>query len=217
VSLVLDAKDQELKSVSRKLREMLNGQSVVVRNAAHLHGLAAGLKQGEVVIEGQSGDYLGVLNDGATITVKGDAGKYLADNMTRGQVLVEGEADYGAGQYCYGGTVVVQGNAGDFTATMNKGATIIIGGDVGREVGTYMLAGDLVIVGNAGANLGNYLIRGNIYVGGEWASLGHNTRLEPLTEEDVQKLEGYFTEHGIQVDPRSFHKLTALSVKPFYK
>jgi len=217
VAFVLDASDQELKTVSRQLREMLNEQPVVVKNAAHLHGLAAGLKHGEVIIEGCSGDYLGVLNDGATITVKGDAGKYLADNMTRGKVLVEGEADYGAGQYCYGGTVVIKGSAGDFTATMNKGATIIVGGDVGCEAGTYMLAGELIIVGNAGANLGNYLIRGSIYVGGEWASLGHNTRLEPLSEEDVQRLKSYFAEYGIQADPRRFRKLIPLSTKPFYK
>ena len=138
-----------------------------------------------MTIDDDSGDYLGVLNDGATIQVTKNAGRYLADSMTRGNVIVEGDAGYGVGAYCYGGHAVVKGNAGDFTAVMNKGATIIVQGDVGDDVATFMLAGDLVIVGNAGKNLGNYLIRGNIYIGGEWESLGHNTLLEQMSPADT--------------------------------
>jgi len=219
MSRVLDAKGKDLRAVSTQLKEMIaaDGGGVTVKNAAHLHGLCGGLKGGEVTIEGNSGDYLGVLNDGALIRVTGNAGKYVADNMTRGTVLVDGDADYGAGQYCYGGVVIVKGSAGDFTATMNKGATVLIGQDVGDEVGTYMLAGDLVIVGNAGHNLGNYLIRGNIYVAGQWASLGHNIKEETLTEADVDKLQGYLAGYAIKADPRAFRKLAPLSEKPFYK
>jgi glutamate synthase domain-containing protein 3 len=219
MSRVLDAKRKDLRALSTRLKEMIaaDGKEVTVRNAAHLHGLCGGLKGGEITIEGDSGDYLGVLNDGALIRVTGNAGKYVADNMTRGTLLVDGNTDYGAGQYCYGGKVVVKGSAGDFTATMNKGATVIIGKDVGDEVGTYMLAGDLVIVGNAGHNLGNYLIRGNIYVGGQWASLGHNIKEETLTEADVEKLQGYLAEYAIKADPHAFRKLAPLSEKPFYK
>ena len=51
-----------------------------------------------------------------------------------------------------------------------------------------MLKGDLVVVGNAGKNFANYLIRGDVYIGGEWQSLGHNTRLEPLGDADLAKL-----------------------------
>jgi glutamate synthase domain-containing protein 3 len=219
MSRALDAKKKDLRAVSTQLKEMIaaDGGGVTVKNAVHLHGLCGGLRSGEITIEGNSGDYLGVLNDGALIRVTGNAGKYVADNMTRGTVLVDGDTDYGAGQYCYGGTVVVKGSAGDFTATMNKGATIIIGKDVGDEVGTYMLAGDLVIVGNAGHNLGNYLIRGNIYVGSQWASLGHNIKEEPLTEADIDKLRDYFAKYAIKADPRAFRKLAPLSEKPFYK
>jgi len=217
MSLVVDASGRDLRSVSTELEEAIAKGSVVIHGALRLHGLVAGFKNGEVIIEGDSGDYLGVLNDGATIRVTGNAGRYLADNMTRGMVIVEGDAGYGVGQYCYGGIIVVKGNAGDFTAVMNKGATIIIGGSVGDEVATYMLAGDLVIVGDAGKNLGNYLIRGNVYVGGKWESLGHNTLLEEVTQADVTKLGGYFDEYGIEADPTTFKKIVRLSEKPFYK
>ncbi len=214
---VVDASGRDLRSVSSELREALSQGPVAVRNASRLHGLAAGHKSGEILIEGASGDYLGVLNDGATIRVSGSAGRYLGDNMTRGTIVVDGDAGDGVGEYCYGGTIVVKGNAGDLTAVMNKGATIIIGGNVGDEVGTYMLAGDLIIVGDAGKNLGNYLIRGNIYVAGRWQSLGHNTRQEEMTAGDVAKLRACLQQAGIQADPARFKKIGRLSEKPFYK
>ena len=213
---VLDAKGKDLRTTSTALKSMLAKDSVVIKNATHLHGLCGGLKSGDVTIQGDSGDYLGVVNGGAAIKVTGNAGKYIADNMTAGKVLVEGNADYGAAQYCYGGTVVIKGNAGDFTATMNKGATIIIGGDVGDEAVTYMVAGDVIVVGNAGSNLGNYLIRGNVYVKGDASSLGHNCQVNKVTAKDVQKLEALFKEYEIKADPKEFRKITPLSDKPFY-
>ncbi len=213
---VLDVKGKELRAASNQLKEALAKNPTTVKNASHLHGLCGGLKSGDVTIQGDSGDYLAVLNDGAVIRVTGSAGKYVADNMTEGKVLVEGDADYGAGQYCYGGTVVVKGSAGDFAGTMNKGATIIVGGDVGDEVGTYMVGGDVVIAGDAGRNLGNYLIRGNIYIKGDWASLGHNCKVENVAAEDGQRLEALLAEHGMAGNGKDFRKITPVSDKPFY-
>ena len=217
VATALDAKDLDLKAVGRAIRRYEGEQPLEIHHIEHLHGTLAGLKKGEFVVVGDAGDYLGVLTDGAKITVKGNAGKYVADNMTRGLVVVEGSAAYGAGLYPYGGTLVVRGNSGDFTATMNKGATIIVGGDVGDEAGTYHLAGEFVVVGNAGRNFGNYLIRGTLYLGGECQSLGNNTMLEVMTPEDVQRLRTLFEQHGIQADPAKFKKIVARSEKPFYK
>jgi glutamate synthase domain-containing protein 3 len=212
----IDAKNKDLKALNHMLKVSANGVAVKVKNASHLHGVAAGFKHGEVIIQGNIGDYVGVLNAGATIKVTQNAARYVADNMTAGAVIVEGNADYGAGQYCYGGTVIVRGNAGDFTATMNKGATIIIGGDVGDEAGTYMLKGDLIVIGNAGENFANYLIRGNVYIGGQWKSIGHNTKIEPLTDEDRAKLRAYFEAYQIDADLTRFRKIVAASEKPFY-
>jgi glutamate synthase domain-containing protein 3 len=217
MSAVVDASTGDLRSVSTELRKLVPLDPVTIKHAAHLHGLLAGLKQGEVVVEGDSGDYLGALNDGAAIRVTGDAGRYLADNMTSGTVIVDGDAGYGAGQYCYGGTIVIRGSAGDFSGVMNRGATIIVEGNVGAEVATYMLAGDLIILGDAGANLGNYLIRGTIYIAGAWSTLGHNTLQNDMSDADRTKLRTLFDQHGVQGDPDSFTKILRLSEKPFYK
>lgn len=213
----IDAKNKDLQAINSEIRANLNDHPVKVVNADHLHGLAAGIKHGEVIIESDTGDYLGVLNDGGTIKVAKNVGNYLGDNMTTGTIVVEGHSGFGAAQYCYGGTVVVLGNAGDFTATMNKGAVIIIAGDVGDEAGTYMLDGDLIVLGNAGKNFANYLIRGDVYIRGEWESLGHNTRIVEMDERDIEKLNSYFDTYGIEADPPSFKKIVAASKKPFYK
>jgi methylamine---glutamate N-methyltransferase subunit B len=212
----INAKPKDLKMTNQILKKSVNGTQVTVKNAAHLNGLAAGMKHGEVLIEGSAGDYLAVLNDGASIRVTQNAGNYLADNMTRGIVIVDGDAHFGPGQYCYGGTILIRGNAGDFTATMNKGATIIVVGNAGDDVATYMLKGDLIIVGNAGKNFANYLIRGTIYIGGQWESLGHNARVDPLTEADIAKLRACFDMYQIDADPTCFRKIVAASEKPFY-
>jgi glutamate synthase domain-containing protein 3 len=80
-----------------------------------------------------------------------------------------------------------------------------------------MLEGELIVIGNAGENFANFLIRGNVYIGGEWKSLGHNTKIEPLTGEETSKLEVYFGTYGIDADPHVFQKIAAASEKPFYK
>ncbi len=216
VATVLDVRDLDLRAASAAIKQSAGSEAIEIRNAAHLHGLCAGLKTGEYVIIGDAGDYLGVLNDGATIRVTGNVGQYVGDNMTRGLIVVEGSAAYGAGLYPYGGTLVIRGNAGDFTATMNKGATIIVCGDVGDEAATYQLAGDFIVVGNAGINFGNYLIRGTLYIGGEFKSQGHNTLIEEMTIDDVQKLQRYFEQFDVKADPTRFRKLIAETAKPFY-
>ena len=116
MSHAVDASGRDLRSVSTELKQAVAQGPVVIQKATHLHGLVAGFKSGDVTIVGDAGDYLGALNDGATIRVQRNAGQYLGDNMTRGTVIVEGDAAYGVGAYCYGGTAVVKGNAGDFTA-----------------------------------------------------------------------------------------------------
>lgn len=217
VATALDASALDLRAASARIKQAPADQPVELCNVAHLHGLLAGLKTGEYIIDGDAGDYLGVLNDGAHIRVSGNAGNYVGDNMTRGWIEVDGNAAYGAGLYPYGGTLVVRGSAGDFTATMNKGATIIVCGSVGDECGTYHLAGDFIVVGDAGENFGNFLIRGTLYLGGTCASLGHNTLLQDVTPDDVLKLLHYFEQYDISADPRRFKKLVAKSQKPFYE
>ena len=215
----IDASNKDLKLVNSEIRKAIkNGaRRIIVENASHIHGLAAGLKRGTVIINGDVGDYVAALNDGATIIINGNAGKFLADNMTKGTVIVNGNAGYGAAEYCYGGLVVIRGDAGDFLGALNKGATILVVGNAGNDVGTYMIGGEMIIVGDVGENVGNWFIRGSIFVGGKWQSIGHNCKEISVESEDIRKLERYLSKYNIDANPRKFKKLVPLSVKPFYK
>ena len=213
----IDAKNKDLRTVNEEIRKAVeSGDSVSIKNAEGLHGLAAGLKKGTIIVNGHAGDYVAALNDGATVLVNGSAGKFVADNMTAGRVIIIGDAGYGAGEYCYGGTLVIKGNTGDFLGAVNKGATIVVTGNAGDDIGTYMVGGDIIIIGDCGKNLGNYFLRGNIYVSGKWSSLGHNTREEQMKGEDVKKLARPLKENDVNVDPNCFRKIAPISIKPFY-
>jgi glutamate synthase domain-containing protein 3 len=214
----IDAKGQDLKMVNTKIKEVIEkDEAVLVKNADQCFGLASGLRKGTITVEGPVNDYVATVNSGADLTVKGDTGKFLGDNMISGRISVQGSTEYGAGMYCYGGNLYIKGNAGDFTSTMNKGATIVIGGNVGHDVGTYMTAGDLVILGDAGSNLGNFIIRGAIYLGGKAETLGNNMKEVPMTKEDIQRFNAIFKTEGFDGDASKLKKYVPETDKPFYK
>lgn len=214
----LDASGMMLRELNQKLRKLLEaGEEVEVHELPPIHGVGAGLDEGKVSVQGDVGDYFGMLNSGCQFEVHGSAGRYLGDGGTNGTIHVHGDADIGAAEYCYGGKVIIDGSAGDFLGTMNKGATVVVGRDVGDDVGTYMVAGDIVILGSAGERLGNYIIRGAIYIAGEHGELGNNTKEERLRSEDIDKIGKLLRERGSLLNPRSFKKIVPLSPKPFYR
>lgn len=214
----IDLSEMGLRESNEMLRKRLESERrVTVANASHLNGLCGGMRRGEVVVEGDVGDYCGILNSGGAIIVRGSAGRFLGDNMTSGRIVVEGGAGDGAADYCYGGSVLIRGSSGDFLGTMNKGATVVVAGNVGDHVGTYMTAGDIIVLGDAGEMLGDYVIRGSIYIRGSYKSLGNNTKIEKMRSDDIDKLNTVLGGWGISANPRSFQKIAPASSKPFYK
>jgi glutamate synthase domain-containing protein 3 len=213
----LDAGKMDMATINRELRRLVSGEKVSVRNASHISGLGAGLRRGNIHIEGDAGDYIAMLNSGADFEIKGNCGRFLGDGMISGSLIVNGNAGEGAGEYCYGGEIRIMGDAGNFIGTMNKGASILVSGNVGDDVATYMLAGEIIILGNAGKNLGNFLIGGTIYILGQVESLGNNTKLDKLRSDDVDRLARVIKKVGMREAPRQFNKIVPKSSKPFYK
>jgi len=211
----IDAKGMTMRELHDLLRRS-GGEEAIILNASHINGLGAGFSAGKYLIEGDAGDFLGMLNDGATFEVMGDCGRFLADGMTRGTVIVGGDTGEGAAEYCYGGTVLVRGDAGDFLATMNKGATVIVTGNAGNDVGTYMVDGKVIIIGEVGERLGNCIIGGEIFCLGDYLSLGKNAKEQRLMAEDVDVLSSIGREIGVQFNPREFRKIVPRSPSPFY-
>ena len=62
----------------------------------------------------------------------------------------------------------------DYNKPYKKSARVV-GDVIARD-------GDLIVLGDAGKNFANYLIRGNVYIRGEWESLGNNTSIIEMDE-----------------------------------
>lgn len=215
--ITIDGKGLTLREVNSKIRDAVDkGLKVTLLNAENLHGLASGLQGGEITIESNVGDYTGLLNSGAKIVIEGDAGDFIGDNSWQGEITVKGNAGYGAGIYSYGGNLVIYGGAGDAAGQLFKGGALIVKGDVGDVVGLYMVGGEIVVAGNTGGELGDYMIRGAIYLRGECKSLGHNTKYDKLSGEELTRLNSLLEKYGIEAKADEFKKIVPISKNPFH-
>ena len=214
--LEIDASNKSLREVNCAIREGISKGPVLVRGAEHLHGLAAGLREGEVLVEGDVGDYLAMLNSGARVVVEGSAGDFAGDGAWAGEIVIKGEAGDGAGIYAYGGAIVVLGDAGDGVGQLLKGGTVLIGGSAGDKIGLYMVGGEIVISRDAGKLLGDWMIGGKIYIAGAYETLGRNAREEPLSGGERRRLEALLRRYGVESDVSKFRKIVPVSIRPFY-
>jgi len=70
------------------------------------------LKQGNLSLQGNAGDYLGENMSGGKITIQGNAGNYVGYAMSGGEIMVQGNVVDHVGTYMSGGTIHVKGQIG---------------------------------------------------------------------------------------------------------
>lgn len=125
---------------TRPLRELFEvrcegeaevGGAVVVRGMPALPSVGAGMKSGELVIEGDAGDDLGASMTGGVIRVTGSAGRCV------GGPAVTHERGMN------GGAIVVHGDVGGYAGMKMRRGWIIVGGAAGVSPGYRMLAGTI--------------------------------------------------------------------------
>jgi len=125
----------------------------IVADAAGLHA-GAGMSGGELIVEGDAGDWLGAEMTGGTITVRGNAGHQT------------GAAYRGSRRGMNGGVIHVHGSAGDEVGLLMRRGLILVGGTCGEFAGASMIAGSLFVFGKAGGRLGAGMKRGTILAAG---------------------------------------------------
>jgi glutamate synthase domain-containing protein 3 len=76
-----------------------------------------------------------------------------------------------------------------------------------------MQKGRIIICGDAGEALGDSMYEGTIYVAGNIASLGADTKIEEMTEDELIDVLSILESRGI-TDKRTFAKV--VSAKRFY-
>jgi formylmethanofuran dehydrogenase subunit C len=105
------------------------------------------------------------------IMVNGNVGMHLGEKMSGGKITVQGEAAGWAGSSMKGGLIEILGNAGDYLASPYRGSSvgmskgkIIVHGNVGSDAAVFMKDGVIKVHGNAGPFLGFRMRGGTVHI-----------------------------------------------------
>ena len=138
-----------------ELRGVPGGRIRFVGNLELADGFAAGLSEGEVVVEGNLGSEAGIALAGGALDVHGNTGPRT------------GAAPLGFKRGMTGGELIVRGSAGtEAGAGMRRGLIVIVG-KAGNQTGLRMIAGNVVVFGSAGLDCGLWSKRGTVVALGE--------------------------------------------------
>jgi formylmethanofuran dehydrogenase subunit C len=165
----------------RKLRELFkieedNAEATITINGdvSEVRKIGAGMKNGEIIINGNVGMHLGEKMAGGKITVNGSACQWAGAAMKKGLIEIHGNAgDYLASPYrgttegMKGGKIVVDGDVGsDSGAYLHGGLIKIKGNNVGQFLGFHMSDGTIHVEKSASSRLGANMTGGKIIVSG---------------------------------------------------
>ncbi len=196
---------RELNETLQALPADTNRTAWTILNPQGGHAIAVGLTVPvSVTIEGHAGYYCAGMNDGATITITGNAGTGVAENMMSGLVHVKGDASQSAGATAHGGLLVIDGNASARCGISMKGIDIVVKGSVGHMSAFMAQSGNLVVCGDAGDALGDSLYEARLFVKGKVASLGADCEKKEMTEEDKIILADLLKKAGFEDSVESF-------------
>lgn len=201
----------------RELNQFLHNEAkqstvnkVSVLNPDGAHNIAVGLDcPVEVEVHGHAGYYAGGMNKTARVVINGSAGTGVGENMMSGVVHVKGFASNGAGASAHGGLLVIEGDAGLRCGISLKGGNIVVGGSVGSFSAFMAQAGRMVICGDAGDALGDSLYEAVLYVRGSIKSMGADTQIEPMSEEDLAIVADLLAQAGIDHPASEFKRIAS--------
>jgi formylmethanofuran dehydrogenase subunit C len=131
--------------------------------------VGVGMATGEIVVDGDTGQYTGRLLRGGRLTIRGDAGDWAGSRLAGGTLEITGSAGgfLGgplAGELAgmTGGSVIVRGNAADRPGDRMRRGVIVIEGSAGAAPGSRMIAGTLIVCGRSGPLPGYLMRRGTL-------------------------------------------------------
>lgn len=141
-------------------------------DVGHVRRIGQGMKNGEILINGNAGMHLGEKMAGGKITVNGNVGQWTGSEMKKGIIEVHGNAsDYLASPYrgstsgMKGGKIIVDGDVGNDSGCYLRGGLIKIkGSNIGQFLGFHMSNGTIHVEKNASSRLGAFMTGGKIVV-----------------------------------------------------
>lgn len=145
------------------LRIVIEGDVSKVKRMGHK------MSNGEILIRGNAGMYLGEGMSGGRIIVKESALHFIGQQMIGGELIIEGNVGNCLGSSyrgdpvgMAGGKIVVHGNVGSEIGDRMVNGTILVKGECGDFAGVHMRGGLLVIEGQSGRRVGAQMTGGNI-------------------------------------------------------
>lgn len=187
-----------------------DARRLVIRNSrTGLDNIGAGMSEGELVVEGDCGNYLGQDLRGGLIEVRGNSGHWTASGMHGGMIRIAGDCgDFAAAalpgkrQGMCGGVLLVRGGLGDRAGDRMRRGYLLAQGDAGGYCGARMLAGTIAILGRVGPKPGYAMRRGTLLLSHAPADLPatfndcgeHNLGFLPLMLRYLSTLGGRFAE-----------------------
>jgi formylmethanofuran dehydrogenase subunit C len=142
---------------------------VIADSHDRLDEIGAGLRSGEILVEGDAGAYAGLLMHGGRIVIKGSAGYGAATAMRGGALRISGDAGDRLGGALPGertgmseGLVIVGGNAKSYLGDRMRRGTIIVAGAAGPFGAARLVAGTIIVGGAMGAHPGTAMRRGSL-------------------------------------------------------
>ena len=174
----------------------------IVGNTTRIRKIGYEMKAGSIVIDGDTGMYLGEKIAGGSIVVNGNAGSWLGSRMKGGTIEVKGDAgDYVGSSYrgstkgMKGGTIVVHGNAGNEIGCWMREGIIRIRGNTGMFPGMHMSGGTVAIEGSCEGRAGAQMAGGRVVVGGHVPAVLPSFTIEevrPTVKIGEEKVAGPF-------------------------
>lgn len=136
--------------------------------------IGRGMKDGEIVVDGDAGAYLGATMRGGRIAVHGSAGPCAGGSMAGGLIEIAGNAGERAGGMAVGenhgmrgGRLMIGGNAGAVLGERMRRGLLIVNGNASDYAGARMIAGTVVVRGRVGRYAGFNLRRGSLILSKE--------------------------------------------------
>lgn len=181
----IDAAGMEFSEINENIRQAFSRDlpEIAFRNLAgqRFIGIGTAIARGErpfkIKLEGNPGNCLANLNDGAIFEVHGNCADDLADTMHCGRVIVHGSARDVCSQALQGGDVLIRGSVGNRAAIQMREYRdgrpfLIVGGTADDYLGEYMAGGIVMILNLSGEQfpvgkyIGTGMVGGTIYIRG---------------------------------------------------
>jgi len=136
--------------------------------------IGQGMTEGEIMVDGDTGAYLGSVMRGGKITLSGSAGPYAGGGMGGGVIEIAGDAGERAGGVVVGetfgmrgGRLTIGGKAGAMLGERMRRGLVIVSGGAGDYAGARMIAGTILLKGRVGRWAGYGLRRGSLILSKE--------------------------------------------------